>query len=223
MRSTRLPLGAGEAADLADGTKQRLVMQGSPECVVEGPRSRGTLAVGGRDLGDGLLEGRVGIESERPRESRPELTPEPAARDLAMTRAPHETREAADVLEARARWPRVERDRRPEPPPAHEQVEETHNAGEKERAPRPGSHEENEHIACRVDAMVVLVEDYGAPARDRRTGERERESSVIGVAEISRERRGDRAHHDERPAALTSQRDDRPARGVRQRDPARTE
>src|SRR3989449_8962567 len=109
MRSTRLPLGAGEAADLADGTKQRLVMQGSPECVVEGPRSRGTLAVGGRDLGDGLLEGRVGVESELPRESRAELTPEPAARDLAMTRAPHETREAADILEARARWPSRDR------------------------------------------------------------------------------------------------------------------
>src|SRR2546422_7990881 len=59
--------------------------------------------------GDGLLEGRVGVESELPRESRAELTPEPAARDLAMTRAPHETREAADILEARARWPSRDR------------------------------------------------------------------------------------------------------------------
>src|SRR5207247_7526726 len=116
-------------------------------------------AVGGGELGDGLLEGRVGIEAELPRESRAELTPEPAARDLAMTRAPHETREAADVLEARARWPRVERDRWPEPPPAHEQVEETHDAGEKERAPRPGSHGRNDHIPGRVAAMRDPVED----------------------------------------------------------------
>src|SRR5207253_10370536 len=155
-------------ADLADGTKERLVPQWPPERFVERARPCRALAVGRRKLRDDVGERRLGVEPELPRESAVKLAAEPAARDLAVSRPPDQSGEPADVLEARTRRTGVQRDRWTEPAAARDEVQAERPTDEHERSAGPGSGEQDEQVGGRVDAVVVLVERDRAASRHRR-------------------------------------------------------
>src|SRR5256885_639804 len=97
---------------------------------------------------------------------------------------------------------RVERDRGPEPPPGRNEIDEEGNAREEHGPAGPGARQKDEHVGARVDSMVVLVERYGAAARDRRGSEPECEPPVVGVTELRCEEGPDRSDNDERPGPL---------------------
>src|SRR5206468_7028190 len=145
------------------------------------------------------------------REGAAKLAPESAARDLAVTGPPHETRESADVLETRAWRTRVERYRRPESAAARDEIQKERHAGEHEGAARPGPRHQHEHVGRRVDAVVVLVEGDDAAGGDSLRRERESETPVIRFAELRGQERRDGADHDERPRALAGEGHDRTA------------
>src|SRR5207253_9347204 len=126
-----------DSFDPRDRTKQLALAQAACERRVGGPGLGREARVGGLGGRQDAIKRCRRIEAVARGEPKAKVTPKTFARDLVSPRAAQESGETANVLEARARRPRVRRKRRAESAARPPQEEEHRCAGQQHCATEP--------------------------------------------------------------------------------------